>query len=188
MYTDLMLDIETLGTAPGCVILSVAAVPFYKSDGKIAESHFHMNVDIESCLDAGLKIDPNTLHWWIQKSSLFLELQKDTYELKGVLLSLDRFIKYHCKDDVRVWGKGPSFDSAILRDAYDRFKLSLPWKYSKERCVRTDLCGYEELLKKYLPFDGPEHHPVKDAMHQIKSMTKIRSMITNQQEDGDLFI
>lgn len=174
-----MLDIETLGTAPGCVILSVAAVPFFKADGQISDRYFHMNVDIDSCLEVGLKIDPAALHWWIQKSSLFLELQKNTADLRPVLIALDHFIQSTCTQDVRVWGKDPSFDNAILRDAFDRFNLKLPWRYSKNRCVRTDLCGYEELLKKYLPFDGPEHHPVKDAMHQIKSMTKVRSLVLN---------
>lgn len=183
MYTDLMLDIETLGQGPGFVVFSVAAVPFYKVDGNISPNYFHKNIDIQSCLDVGLKIDPSTLHWWIQKSELFLKLQEDTFELKGVLDRLDSFIKANCEERVRVWGKGPSFDNAMMRDAYDRFRLKLPWRYSRERCVRTYLDGYEELLKKHLPFDGDPHNPVADAIHQIKSMTKVQSLVLSTEYD-----
>lgn len=178
-----MLDIETLGQAPGCVIFSLAAVPFSKKDGQIGEAHFHKNIDIQSCLDVGLKIDPTTLHWWIQKSALFLSIQQDTFELKGTLERLASFIKANCVEGVRVWGKGPSFDNAIMRDAYDRYQMPLPWKYSKERCVRTFLDGYEDLLKKHLPFDGDVHHPVADAKHQIKSMHKVQSLVLTHEFD-----
>lgn len=178
-YTDLMLDLETLGTGPGCVILSVAAVPFFKS-GQNTDQHrqcFHKNIDIESCLDIGLKIDPATLHWWVQKSTLFMKLQQDTSALRGVLERLRVFIYTQCTEDVRVWGKGPSFDQAILRYAFALYKLPLPWRYSRERDVRTYLCGYEQLLKKHLPFDGTEHHPTDDAIHQIRSIHKVQSLV-----------
>jgi hypothetical protein len=182
-----MLDIETLGQGPGCVVISIAAVPFYRTDCKVGDAYFHMNVDIESCLALGLKIDPSTLHWWIQKAGLFQELQKDTYELKGTLLSLRSFIAHNCEKDVRVWGKGPSFDNAILRYAYDLVNQPLPWKYSRERCVRTDLDGYEDRLKNCLRFNGIEHNPVDDARHQIACMAKVR-MIVNQMDSINLEI
>lgn len=186
-YTDLMLDFETLGTGPGCVIISVAAVPFMRGLGKMMEPElcFHKNVDIESCLDVGLKIEPGTLGWWIQKSSLFIELQQDTFELLGVLNRLAAFIRDTCVPEVRVWGKGPSFDQAIARDAYNKFKKELPWKYYNERCYRTYVCGHEQLLKTHVPFEGNVHHPVFDARHQVRCMDKLGDLVLNQ-EDHEL--
>lgn len=180
-YTDLMLDLETLGQSAGCVIISIAAVPFFKLEGQHlpAEKCFHRNVDIQSCLDAGMKIDPATLGWWIQKAMLFQELQEDTFHLKGTLERLGAYIRSNCEKDVRVWGKGPSFDNAIIRDAYDRFQMKLPWEYYRERCVRTYLDGYTDLLKKYLPFEGVIHHPVYDAIHQVRSMAKVQTIVMN---------
>jgi len=52
-----MLDIETLGVSPGCVILSLSAVEFDINTGELGES-FNMGIDIKSCVDAGLTIDP----------------------------------------------------------------------------------------------------------------------------------
>ena len=181
-YTDCMLDIETLGQGVGCAIISVAAVPFFKPDGKIGERSFHMNVDLQSCLDIGLSIDSDTLSWWMKKSDLFLRLQDSTYTLKGVLLALTRFIRSECTEDVRVWGRGPSFDQAILRDAYIRHDEELPWRFPRERCVRTYLCGYEERLKKNFQNHGEAHHPVDDCIHQIRSMAKVQNLILHSDE------
>ncbi len=183
-YTDLMLDLETLGKGPGCVIISLAAVPFFKSSTIDLgfRQVLHKNIDIQSCLDAGLKIDPGTLHWWIQKPELFKKLQQETFELRGALERLASFIQAQCTEDVRVWGKGPSFDNAILRDAYDRFQMKLPWLYYRERCVRTYLDGYEKLLEKHLLFDGVAHDPTNDAIHQIKSIYKVQSLVLNSDD------
>jgi hypothetical protein len=178
-YTDLMLDIETLGTGPGCVILSIAAVPFFKS-GENPDQYrkcFYENIDIGSCLELGMKVDPATLHWWLDKSALFLHLQQSVCKLPHALDELASFIRAQCTEDVRVWGKGPSFDNAILRDAFDRVKIKLPWRYSRERCVRTYLDGYEELLREHLPFQGTPHDPLNDAIHQVKSIHKVQSLI-----------
>lgn len=182
-YTDLMLDLETLGQGTGSVIISIAAVPFFKSGENYNQYRqcFHQNIAIQSCLDVGLKIDPATLHWWIQKSSLFIKLQENTAMLHEGLMELELFIKTHCTEEVRVWGRGPSFDNAILRDAYSRFNMELPWLFYKERCVRTYLCGYEDLLKKHLPFEGNVHDPVDDAIHQIKSIYKVQSLVLNSE-------
>ncbi len=58
----LMLDLETWGTAPGSALRSIGAV-FFDLDGKTGET-FYRNIDKQSCLDAGLKIDPATVSWW----------------------------------------------------------------------------------------------------------------------------
>lgn len=181
-YTDLMLDLETLGKGTGCAIISIAAVPFFKSEGVPGDKYFHMNVDLQSCLDKGLTIDPETLNWWMGMSALYLGLQQNTYTLEGALVSLARFLQSECTEDVRVWGRGPSFDQAITRDVYNRFDRPLPWRFSRERCVRTYLCGYENLLKKYLPFEGELHNPVHDANHQIRCMAKVQNLALNSEE------
>lgn len=172
-----MLDLETLGQGPGCVIIAVAAVPFFKTECQPIEDHFYKNVDIESCLDLRLKIDPSTLHWWVQKAPLFLSLQEKSVALPKVLMELADWMKCWCTPDVRVWGRGPSFDQAILREAYSRCMQQLPWKYYRERCVRTYLCEHEEVINRLLPFAGKPHHPVDDARHQIRSMEKLQSMV-----------
>jgi len=59
MTRRIMLDIETLGLEAGAAILSIGAVKF-DTDGLGAE--FSGEIDLESCQDAGLAIDAETLH------------------------------------------------------------------------------------------------------------------------------
>jgi hypothetical protein len=58
MTTHLMLDLETLGTRPGAVILAAAFVRF--SD----EAHVTLNLNIPEQQALGLEIDPATHAWW----------------------------------------------------------------------------------------------------------------------------
>ena len=60
-----MLDIEALGSKPGSVILSIGAVKF--AGGKILHE-FYRRIDPQSCIDAGLKIDVDTVMWWMKQS------------------------------------------------------------------------------------------------------------------------
>ena len=63
--SNLMLDIETLGTGPNSVILSIGAVEFDET-GVI--SKFYEAIDPESCTDWGLQIDARTVLWWMDQN------------------------------------------------------------------------------------------------------------------------
>ena len=54
-----MLDIETLGTEPGCAIVSVGAAR-WSIDG-VGDERLYREVSLSSCGAAGLEIDPDTL-------------------------------------------------------------------------------------------------------------------------------
>jgi len=167
-----MLDIETMGTGANSVITSIAAVPFHM-DGTTGD-YFSQNVDIQSCLDAGLQVDGSTIYWWLEKSQEAREaLLQHRKPLAQVLLNLISFIGLEMEQDFNIWGKGPSFDMGILADAYRACKMDIPWRYSNERCVRTYIDGYEDLLNTHLPFSGTEHIAENDALHQIAQMLEV---------------
>lgn len=44
-YTDIMIDIETLGRTPGCAIIQIAAVPFNINTGEISTNTFKMSIN-----------------------------------------------------------------------------------------------------------------------------------------------
>ena len=62
----IMVDLETLGTAPGSVILSIGAVRFDVEKGLLDE--FYVNIDVESSQRLGLTIDGDTVMWWLKQS------------------------------------------------------------------------------------------------------------------------
>lgn len=61
--THIMCDIESLGTRPGAVILSVAFVRF--SD----EAHTTLNLSLPDQEALGLERDPSTLEWWASQEA-----------------------------------------------------------------------------------------------------------------------
>jgi hypothetical protein len=63
--TNVMLDLETLGTSSNSVIIAIGAVLFDRDQIK---STFYANVDAASCCKMGLRMDPNTVMWWLTQS------------------------------------------------------------------------------------------------------------------------
>lgn len=157
----LMIDLETLGLKPGCVILSIGAVRFDRSG--LGRS-FYRRISMESCQDAGLTIDAGTLSWWLTQTD---ESKAELYgkrDLKDVLIEFSSF----CNTD-EIWANSPAFDCVILRAAYEAVGLDVPWHYSDERCFRT-LKGLPQFVSTPKP-DIP-HHALHDAKRQAESAYK----------------
>lgn len=143
---DVMIDLETLGTRPGCVILSIGAVFF---NPNLAEEHalgqeFYRVVSRQSCLDAGLFEDAATVRWWREQTSearqVLIDAEGENSLLLSVALSgLAGFLSQHegGLENVRVWGNGSDFDNAILAACYSAVNCELPWKFWNNRCYRT---------------------------------------------------
>lgn len=138
-----MLDIETLGVGPDALICSIGAVKF--DPNFLLTEHgehpivdrFQVGVDFVSAQQAGGVIDASTVGWWMQP-------KQDT--ARQMLLMLDRvdigsalegFAIWFGDQDLPVWGNGATFDNTIVRRAYQRLGMPVPWSYKKDRCFRT---------------------------------------------------
>lgn len=165
---DVMLDIETLGTKPGCMVVSFAAVQFDpKGRIPLGNSMFHR---LE--LDSRFTIDPDTLMWWMQQDDLARTKSFDgpRTPIETALISLKDFI-----GDSPVWGNGVAFDNACMEYYFRIFGLK--WPYRQDRCYRTmkglflqnpELGGLDHI--------GEEltlHDPVDDCIRQIMCLQHI---------------
>lgn len=173
----LMLDIETMGNKSGCVITSIAAVPFIMESGKSFEDAlvpFYQKISIQSCLDVGLFIQEDTLKWWFQQSK---EAQEEmfinTKNLSEVLNNFRVYLQNLGIKDLQVWGNSNRFDMGIIAAAYYACGYKeIPWKYTLERDVRT-LVSFAPEIKAGEIFEGIRHNPVDDCLYQIKYCSKI---------------
>jgi len=160
-----MLDIETLGVSPGCVILSLSAVEFDINTGELGES-FNMGIDIKSCVDAGLTIDPSTMKWWMEQSEQ--ARRASFYAGNSLEFVLGEFVNFmNSVGPACVWGNGVRFDVGILEGAYKALNRKMPIEPRMERDVRT-LVSFRPDVKKNMPFEGEPHVPLDDCKHQIK--------------------
>lgn len=156
---NVMLDLETLGTRPGCKIIAIGAVEF-NPEGLGAE--FYAAVQLTG--QDELSMEPGTIAWWLQQSdearaSLFaspVPLDRALNDFGSFLVGLD-------DDGITLWGNGADFDNAILATAYAAKKLEQPWKFYRNRCYRT-LKGLVPDLKAV--HTGTHHQALDDAKMQ----------------------
>jgi hypothetical protein len=160
---NVMLDLETWGTRPGCAIRSVGAVMFDPHTTNIGDE-FYANVDDASCLDLGLIKDESTVKWWAAQS------QQAQDSLKEDPLPLDEVIKRFRTWVIRsrgvfVWSQGANFDEPIIQAAFTVTRMQAPWKFWDVRDTRTayDMSGFDPRTVRRA---GTYHNAVDDARHQ----------------------
>lgn len=130
-----VIDIETLGTAPSAVILSIAAV---EVDGDGREEWL---LDPER--QPGRTVSASTVAWWMRQTQ---EARDRAFggvgSLYGALQGLDDLISRGHPRPVMVWSRG-SMDIAVLQHAYEHGHDGVPWDFWMVRDVRTiaDLVG-----------------------------------------------
>lgn len=181
-FDNIMIDLETLGTGSNSVILSIAAVPFCLSEDVYPDSFFSANVDIQSCLELGMKVDGATILWWMDMNKETIkEATSRPIPVTQMLMNFSMWFRDILPNkEVKVWAKGPGFDLSILSEAYRMANLPQPWRYSRERCVRTYIDGWEEELRRDLGFSGNRHNAIDDADYQIKCMRYVAMRTLSQ--------
>jgi len=162
-FGHLMLDIETMGTESFSSIVSIGALEFDIETGNTGEE-FYVNVDLQSCINLGLKVNGSTIMWWLQQNE---QARKDLVSGKPLLLrsALSMFSLF-CNKDYKIWGNSARFDCGILQNAYAKAKLPIPWHYRNERCVRTLVSFNPEIMENF-PSIGTAHNAISDCYFQV---------------------
>ncbi len=163
-----MLDLETLGTAPGSALIAIGAVKF--GGGEI-HSEFYRRVSLMDSVSEGLTMDPATVLWWFGQSD---EARSEVARPDGssLLKALEDFTEWTRAlvdyAEIEVWGNGASFDNVLLSVAYEKVRLPRPWKYSNDRCYRTVKNIYTGGA--VLERTGTHHNALDDARSQAKHL------------------
>lgn len=167
---DVMLDLETMGSEPGCAIVSIGAVKF-NADG-IHGEEFYRRVDLDSCVQFGLRMDAGTVLWWLQQSE---EARREVFGsdaagIYDVMIDLNRWLDLESNGEYCVWGCGADFDNTVIAAAYKATQIKKPWKHGRNRCYRT--------VKKLAPEieiqrEGVHHHALDDARSQALHLIRI---------------
>lgn len=175
----IMIDLETLGTAPTSVIIAIGAVAF-DHNGLI--DYFYKIPNTETQKSLGFTTDPSTLEWWQKQSdeaaSILRLAENSAVSINKVLNDLTKFITQFATLD-GVWGNGSDFDNVILANAYKTLGLPPAWSFRHNRCYRT----LKTIGKEYMILDEPEpegipHNALDDAINQAKYAQKILKELT----------
>lgn len=168
-----MIDLETLDTKPGSVILSIGAVAFDFNTEEI--DCFHTPINLKSSMNAGFTSSADTILWWMNQSDVARkEVFIDT-EI-SVFSALDLFSIWASNyKDSRIWGNGAAFDNVLLRSAYEKLKLRCPWNFKNDRCYRT-LVNMHNFNVGAIEFVGEKHNALDDAKFQVKILRKLNEL------------
>ena len=172
-----MIDLETYGVKPGCVILSIGAVAFDRATGE-AGARFYKSINLNQSILAGFHQEEKTVDWWKRQSVDAYLLSHNGKESPSVVLrSFSKWISEIFTDQPPyVWGNSARFDMGILSAAYDICKLEYPIDPFYERDYRT-LTSLMPDVRWSIPFEGLKHDPINDCLHAIKVCSHIINRI-----------
>ena len=172
-----MLDLETLGTKPGCVIRSIGGLFFDPHSDAVGE-HFYVNVCRESCVTAGLVVDPDTEAWWKKQSQTAQDaFLVDVKPLKTAITEFTNFVRKG--GDVRVWSQGANFDTVLIDACYAAVQVFVPWRFYNTRDTRTiyDMAGLDT---RNIRREGTHHNALDDCRFQAKCVQQGLRMIKSK--------
>jgi len=173
MTERVMIDIETLGREPGCVVVSIGAVRF---DHGIKDELF-AGVSPTSCQREGLDIDAETLAWWLTQDADARKQLLGGDPLEEALRELAAWMPSGPKE---VWANSPSFDLEILDAAYELVGVPTPWEFYEHRDVRT-IKNLEVAVD--IEQQGIEHDALDDARFQARQVFETLMHINAEVDD-----
>lgn len=166
MSTHCTIDLETLGTTPDAVILTLGAVTFNPKSGELLnELYLRFNVDAQ--LDLDRKVDEKTMEWWSKqdKAVMWEALDPDgRLDLNYCLDQLNKFIVGSSK----IWVHGCGFDSVLLESIYRMLSRPIPWQYWQIQDSRTLFNLLDEDPRKM--FQTQLHNALQDSINQSKAI------------------
>jgi hypothetical protein len=170
MTTAVMLDLETLGTRPDTVIITLGAIKFDPFDSTLEPGPgIYMRMDIEQQLGLGRTVDDSTIEWWAhQDPRVRAEAWEDgdRNSIQDLKRELNRFL-VGVED---IWAQGPIFDIAILEDLYRSQTWGFPWNYWQIRDSRTLFKVHGDPRSKKR---DQAHNALIDCIYQAKAVQQI---------------
>lgn len=179
MTNHMMLDLETLGTAPGSIILSIGAVVFDPYKGVMGET-LYMNLTVPEQEAAGLTTSAATVAWWAEQS-LAAKAQLSCPEPVHPLVALNSLADtYRACECESVWGHGATFDVVLLERLFVAFESNVPWRFSAARDTRTLF----DLSKTEVRRDtGTHHYALDDAKRQAEAVCEAYHVLGQTKHD-----
>jgi len=162
---NVMFDLESWGTRPGCAIRSVGAVSFDPHTSDIGDEYY-CNVSDESCAMAGLFVQDDTAAWWEKQT----QAARDALlvDPKGIYQVVQDFHAWFRRQrGVFIWSHGANFDEPLWSAVAHKLGQRVPWKFWDSRCTRTayDVASFDP---RTIRRNGTYHNALDDARHQAR--------------------
>jgi len=178
---EMMLDIETLDTAPTAVVFQIGAIVWDKlsrdADNNVITSEgaeLLVELPIDEQKNKGRTASFDTMQWWLKSpQNNVMEAFKlknfppDYKVVDGLTVFRDQAAECN-----RIWAK-TFFDFIILEHMLPFYDIPVPWHGGQRRdlCTLMKECGVNK------PAGGNPHHALEDCKQQIDQLLKCREVI-----------
>lgn len=174
-----MTDLETLGKKPYCPVLTIGACAFNLDDNLPIVDVFYQPIRLDSCLEVGLRVDADTLKWWMQQDPAAVQaafLDEQAVKLPN---ALDAFTDWIGSRPMQMWGNSARFDMGILEAAYQVCGKEIPWEWRNERDYRTvkNIASARDIPLQRV---GLFHHASDDAVSQAYHLRRVSQQLQLQ--------
>lgn len=193
------IDLETMGTQPGCPILSIGAVAFGTAGATAIDEYysecgsFYNVLSLHGQEAQGCKRNPETDRWWYNQGAAAFKVVTQSVmcdaatsvklrEFTDWVNGLRNHDMYGPLEIVGVWGYGSMFDIAILDWHFKNWAIEKPWSYRDEMCGRTLLKLADNM--KIPRVEGTHHNAFDDARNQAKTFFEAMELLRNESIDG----
>lgn len=193
LLSNIMIDMESMGTIADAPILSIGAVRFDPHSGALGDTGFYRSITLESNFDYGRRPSENTIKWWMNQTesarAVFTEAKV------GLDTALEEFIDWvydhetsipkrqRIQKDQMMWSNGADFDLPMLAHAITYARHPVPWNFWNSRCVRTykNLPGARDITVERV---GTHHNALGDAITQAQLVQKINATLFPPYKNG----
>lgn len=175
---DIMIDLETCGTRPGCVVLSIGAVGFSRQ-GTIHGMFYEEIKIVDSMERFDLHQEKGTMEWWSHQSEAARAIFTEERQLKAKILEevVDQFRFWYGDMERKagpikgIWAQGQDFDFPIWAYATRETGREVPWaeQFWLTRDCRT-VTDVLEFDRGKVQNHGTQHKALDDAIYQTKCL------------------
>lgn len=175
----LMIDLETLGTNPDCVVTQIGVCVFdINVLGLIHWSENYRPDPNEQIFERKRTITWDTFRWWMGQSNDAREsMIKNAMGPMDDCLQMfinDVSMQFGWKDIEGVWSHGLTFDVAIMEHLFRQYEIKCPWKYNVLRDTRTIFALVPRMvMRKALVAHDAREDALNQAMNIQKAMFRI---------------
>ena len=165
MATHGMIDLETLGVEPDCVVMTIGAIKFDPFTDTEPHSGLYLRCDVDEQTAMGRTVDDNTLAWWAKQEDAIKDEAFGDHD-RVSMDQLTRAINKFCVGLDVLWCQGPLFDYAILQNLYKQIGKPAPWHYWQIRDSRTLFAMMPQDPRKAI--QESLHNALADCYYQAK--------------------
>lgn len=175
-----MIDTETLGLTPGCVVRTVSLVEFNPADGEVIRRK-NWVINLQDSFKCGFRIEAGTLKWWLMRSDearkAFVATSEEEVSYVSFVNEFTNWFEPY-NHNVVLWGLQLDFDTAVIRSylgyfAYNimrRDSYEVPWNRKRMVEMRPYMEAYQKL---HSVTEEAPHVSMDDCMRQIQALVYV---------------